>query len=77
METDTEEFKAGDKVPISGIYDVIHDSLDGDLHAHNHQVTAVAGTIFPTCRGCHDGVRFRLHEAAEHVEAHPLFARRL
>jgi hypothetical protein len=42
-----DEFKPGDKVPTSGIYDVIHDKLDGDDHAHAHQVTAISGTVFP------------------------------
>ena len=75
MATKVEEFKPGDKVRASGIYDVIHDKLDGDDHAQPHQVTAVYGTIFPPCRGCHGEVRFRLHLAAEHIEAHGHFKR--
>jgi hypothetical protein len=73
MKKKTDEFKPGDKVPISGIYDVVHDKLDGDDHAHLHQVTAISGKVFPPCRGCHGEVRFRLHQAAEHVEAHDHF----
>lgn len=69
------EFKPEDKVPTSGIYDVIHDKLDGDDHALPHQVTAIAGKIFPPCRGCHESVRFRLHQAGEHVEEHEHFKR--
>jgi len=65
-----DEFKPGDKVPTSGIYDVIHDKLDGNDHASSHQVTAIAGRIFPPCRACKGWVRFRLHQAAEPVEAH-------
>jgi hypothetical protein len=68
-----EEFKPGDKVPTSGIYDVIHDRLDGDQHAQTHQITAIAGRVFPLCRGCHGWVRFRLHQAAEHLDAHEHF----
>jgi len=68
-----DEFKPGDKIPTSGVYDVVHDRVDGDYHAHPHQVTAIAGKVFPRCRGCQDGVRFRLHLAAEHVQAHDLF----
>lgn len=68
-----EEFKPGDKIPTSGIYDVFHDRLDGDYHAHPHQVLAVAGEVFPHCRGCRGGARFRLHQAAEYVDAHHLF----
>jgi YjzC-like protein len=67
------EFKPGERVPTSGVYDVVHDKLDGDDHAHPHQVTAMAGSVFPPCRGCKGSVRFRLHLAAEHLEAHGLF----
>ena len=73
MVTKIEEFKPGDPVPASGIYEVIHDKLDGEDHAHPHQVLALAGTVFPPCRGCHGWVRFRLHHAAEPVEVHPHF----
>ena len=75
MANKSEEFKPGEKVQISGIYDVTHDKLDGDDHAQQHQITAIAGTVFPRCKGCHGWVRFRLHQAAEHVEAHELFKR--
>jgi hypothetical protein len=73
MTKNLEELKPGEKVPTSGIYDVIHDKLDGDHHALPHQVTAIAGKVFPRCRGCHGSVRFRLHQAAEHVEDHHHF----
>ena len=63
------EFRPGDKVPVTGIYDVVHDKLDGDDHALPHQVTAIAGTKFPACRVCRTEVRFRLHHAAFHVDA--------
>ncbi len=66
-------FKPGDKVPASGIYEVIHDRLDGDDHALPHQITAIAGTLFPPCRVCREWVGFRLHRAAERVETHHLF----
>jgi len=75
--TEIDEFKPGEKVPASGIYDVIHDRLDGDEHAHPHQVTAIAGTVFPPCRGCKGSVRFRLRQAAEHLDAHDHFNSRL
>lgn len=73
MANNGEVLKPGDRVPASGIYEVIHDKLDGDDHAHAHQVTAVRGAVFPPCRGCRDSVRFRLNLAAEHVEAHDHF----
>lgn len=75
MAKEIDEFKPGEKVPVSGIYDVIHDKLDNDDHAQSHQVTAVSGTVFPSCRGCRGEVRFRLHLAAEHIEAHGHFKR--
>ena len=73
MTRNLKEFKPGEKVPASGIYDVVHDKLDGDDHALPHQVTAIAGKVFPPCRGCHEFVRYRLHQAAEHVETHNHF----
>ena len=69
----SDELKPGDKVPVSGIYDVIHDKLDGDDHALPHHVTAIEGEVFPRCGGCHSSVRFRLHQAAQHVAAHDHF----
>jgi hypothetical protein len=72
--TTKDEFKPGDKVPTSGIYNVIHDRLDGDAHAHPHHVVAIAGKLFPPCRVCREWVRFHSHEAAEYVEAHDLFS---
>ena len=77
MANENDEFKPGDKVPTSGIYDVIHDKLDGDDHAHPHQVTVISGTVFPPCRGCKGSVRFRLHQDAEHLDAHDHFNSRL
>jgi len=73
MENKGDLFKSGDTVPTSGIYDVLHDKLDGDDHAHTHHVTAVRGEVFPQCRGCRDSVRFRLHLPAEHIAAHDHF----
>jgi len=68
-----EEFTPGEKVKTSGIYDVIHDQIDGDDHAQQHQVTAIAGSVFPRCKGCREWVRFRLYRAAANVEADPHF----
>ena len=56
-------FKPGDKVPHSGIYDVLHDTL----HREKHQVTCVYNEPFPPCRGCGHGVRFRLAVKALHI----------
>lgn len=76
MVSGTREFKPGEKVPTSGIYDVVHDRLDGEHHAEPHQVTAISGKVFPPCRGCHGGVRFRLHVAAEHIDTQDLLEQR-
>jgi hypothetical protein len=73
MTNKDEVFKPGDTVAISGIYDVIHDKLDGEDHAHTHHVTALRGEVFPSCRGCKAWVRFRLHLPAEHIGAHDHF----
>jgi hypothetical protein len=71
--TYSDQLKPGDKAPQSGIYDVLHDKLDGDDHALAHQVTAIEGEVFPLCRGCHAAVRFNLNQAAEHIAAHDHF----
>jgi len=71
MANEGQEYRPGERVMTSGIYDVIHDKIDGDDHAQQHQVTAIAGTIFPRCKGCREWVRFRLCRAAVHVEADP------
>lgn len=58
-----ETFKPGQKVPNSGIYDVIH-----DRHRTSHQVTCVFDEPFPPCRKCGAGVRYRLAVKAIHVK---------
>ena len=75
MAETSHEFKPGDKVPKSGIYDVTHDKIDGDDHALPHQMTLITDRVFPTCRGCHDGVRYRHHQAVEHIDTHDHFKR--
>ena len=70
-----DEFKPGDRVPVSGIYDATHDRLDGDDHTLPHPVTAIAGSEFPPCRVCGAEVRFRLRDAAERVESNSHFKR--
>jgi len=57
-------FTPGQKVPQSGIYDVLHDPV----HQNKHQVTCVHGEPFPPCRTCKHGVKFRLAIAAIHVK---------
>jgi hypothetical protein len=68
------EFAPGEKIPASGIYNVIHDKVDGDDHAQQHRITLIAGGAFPRCKGCGEWVRFRLYQAAENAETAPHFA---
>jgi len=68
-----DEFAPGNQVPVTGVYTVIHDKLDGDDHAPPHQIIATAGTVFPQCRGCGMWVRFRHQKPAEPIEANEHF----
>jgi len=72
-ENTSKEFRAGEKVPTSGVYDVIHDRVDGQEHAQDHQLTLIAGNVFPACKACQGWVKFRLHHAAQNVGSHPDF----
>jgi hypothetical protein len=61
------EYKSGERVEFSGIYDVVHDAS----HHEAHQVTSVKGEHFPPCK-CGRTARFTLHYEAEHLSHHPL-----
>ena len=58
-----QEFKSGEIVPQSGIYRITHDPS----HMEAHEVTAIKGRRFPTCRHC-KGVRFELVRGARHID---------
>ena len=62
-------YKPGDKVPASGIYQVIHDTV----HKAEHEVTAVIGEHFPPCNHCGPHPRFTLLRAAHHINNHDFF----
>lgn len=64
-------FQAGDTVPASGVYKVVHHNT----HIPTHYVTAIYGDTFPRCMRCSNRVRFEIALAAVHVEAHPQFNR--
>jgi hypothetical protein len=64
-----DEFKPGEKVPQSGIYDVIHDRM----HHAKHQVTCVHADTFPPYNHCSHHVRFRLASPAIHANNHDEF----
>lgn len=60
-----DEFRPGEKVPHSGIYQVKHDRQ----HASTTEVTCVFGKVFPACKSCGQNARFKLVRKAQHVEA--------
>jgi TRAP-type mannitol/chloroaromatic compound transport system substrate-binding protein len=64
-------YKAGDRVPATGLYKVVH----AGQHAEPHHVMAACGGKFPTCVECSDSVRFELEVSAVYVNAHPQFSR--
>ena len=66
-----DEYKPGDDVPRSGIYEVEHDND----HVEEHEVTCIKGKKFPPCNHCSKGVRFTLVRAAHHIETHEQFKR--
>jgi hypothetical protein len=51
----SERFKPGQRVPVSGIYRVEHDS-----HRLMHEATLLHNDVFPRCRECKSDVRFEL-----------------
>jgi hypothetical protein len=48
-------YKSSETIPESGIYRVIHAQ-----HRLPHEVTLIAGQVFPPCAKCHEEVRFQL-----------------
>lgn len=66
-----EVFRAGEKVPTTGVYKTVH----AHEHVPAHYVTALFGDTFPACSECSDEVRFQLAMSAIHVKAHPQFRR--
>jgi hypothetical protein len=57
------EFKPGNIVPFSGIYEVVHSTR----HAKPQDVTCIAGDPFPICRNC-TPPRFILKRKARYVQ---------
>ncbi len=57
------QYKPGEVVPTSGIYEVVHDKR----HTQDHEITAVRGEKFPPCNGCGQHPRFKLRRAAHHI----------
>lgn len=57
------EFRPGDVVRETGIYEVIHNSE----HRTAHEVVMVASHSFPPCENCGTRVRFRLVRTAPYI----------
>lgn len=56
-------FRPGDTVRQSGIYEVLHDRE----HRDTHEVVMISGDQFPPCETCRDKVRFKLIRAATYI----------
>ncbi len=50
---DAHNYKPGQLVPISGVYTVVHIA-----HRQDHEVVAIRGEEFPSCRVCRSNVTF-------------------
>lgn len=57
------QFRPGDPVRESGIYEVVH----GREHRSTHEVVMLKGTAFPMCDTCSENVRFRLVRTAPYI----------
>ncbi len=64
-----DKFKTSDRVPVSGIYKVIHDKVNPQYH----EVTCIEGKKFPPCRD-QSPAEFELVRAAVHIDKHHLFS---
>lgn len=71
--TKDKDVQPGEKAITSGFYDVYHDKIDGEHHAHQHQVVVKAGTVFPRCKVCHQWVKFRFAQQPLAIEKDPYF----
>jgi hypothetical protein len=67
-------YKSGDKVPVGGIYKVSHAE-----HRVPHEVTLLAGQVFPPCARCGNQVTFQvlrrvkaLNQRRERIVLHAL-----
>jgi hypothetical protein len=62
------KFNTGQTVPQSGIYRVTH-----AVHRLPHEVTLLAGEVFPRCGKCQDAVQFEVVRYADVTETDPNF----
>jgi hypothetical protein len=57
------QFKPGDPVKETGIYEVVHDGG----HRTAHEAVMLANDLFPPCDTCFEKVRFRLVRTAPYI----------
>ena len=55
-------YQPGQIVPTSGIYTAVHLA-----HRSPHEVVAIRGEEFPSCRACRDEVRFQITHLVPHM----------
>ena len=63
-------YKPSERVPISGVYRVVHNG-----HRPDHEATLLADEVFPSCLVCGDKVRFDLSHSAESIVEDKDFSR--
>lgn len=63
-------FLPGDRIPVTGIFTATHYQ-----HRMPHEVFAVEGNQFPTCKKCGGRTRFVLLQAATHIDTDRDFAK--
>ncbi len=59
-------FRAGESIPDSGLYRVLHGG-----HRGNHEAILLMGEAFPRCAVCGENVHFELLQAAPHLNSDP------
>jgi hypothetical protein len=57
------QYKAGEPVTESGIYEAIHEGA----HREPHEVVMVKADLFPACDTCAEKVRFKLVRSAPYI----------
>ena len=65
-------FRAGESIPESGLYRVLHGG-----HRGNHEAVLLRGELFPRCQVCAENVHFELLQAAPHLNSNENRKRRL
>ncbi len=65
-------FRPGEAIPVTGIYRVFHAQ-----HRVSHEVTLLAGEVFPRCAKCDSDVHFELITQASQAKTDSDFRIRL